>query len=202
VLLCDGPALLAWVGGYREAPFEREDMAVLTALIPAFSARARLERNLASAATLRTALDAAMDALGSPAFLVQHDGRVAHSNRAGASMQARKPALTKTWLDEARHRGTDYDVFPVKTPGIPAMTLVVMRKRECGVAARIAEVAERWRLTPRQGEVMAHVIAGDRNQTIAAKLGISLRTVELHVSQVLVKADVSSRAELVAEFYG
>jgi DNA-binding NarL/FixJ family response regulator len=54
------------------------------------------------------------------------------------------------------------------------------------------------RLTPREREVLRHVAEGMTDRQIGARLFISPRTVERHVSNVLAKSGVSRRAELVA----
>ncbi len=52
------------------------------------------------------------------------------------------------------------------------------------------------RLTPREREVMDLVIQGRSNKRIADQLGISIKTVELHRSNVMSKVAVGSSAEL------
>lgn len=52
-------------------------------------------------------------------------------------------------------------------------------------------------LTPREREVMAHVVAGLLNKQIAARLGISEVTVKLHRHQVMEKMKAGSLADLV-----
>jgi len=52
-------------------------------------------------------------------------------------------------------------------------------------------------LTEREREVFELVAEGHANKTIAGKLGISERTVEVHRSQVMKKLDVKSLAQLV-----
>ena len=66
---------------------------------------------------------------------------------------------------------------------------------------RLAEDAA-WRrryesLTPREREVMAHVVAGLLNKQIAAKLRMSEVTVKVHRSRVMQKMDVASLPDLV-----
>ncbi len=51
-------------------------------------------------------------------------------------------------------------------------------------------------LTPREREVLHHLARGYAYKRIAARLGISVRTVESHVSAVLRKLQLSSRHEV------
>jgi DNA-binding NarL/FixJ family response regulator len=51
-------------------------------------------------------------------------------------------------------------------------------------------------LTPREREVLQHIARGYMYKEIAAQLGISVKTVEAHVSAVLRKLQLSSRHEL------
>lgn len=53
------------------------------------------------------------------------------------------------------------------------------------------------RLTPREREVLEHVVAGSRNSDIAQKLGISVRTVEVHKARLMDKLGVDNVADLV-----
>lgn len=52
-------------------------------------------------------------------------------------------------------------------------------------------------LTAREREVLEHVVAGKANKVIAADLGVSQRTVEVHRAKVMEKLKVRSLAELV-----
>jgi DNA-binding NarL/FixJ family response regulator len=51
-------------------------------------------------------------------------------------------------------------------------------------------------LTPREREVLQHIARGYMYKEVAARLGISAKTVEAHVSAVLRKLQLSSRHEL------
>ncbi len=52
-------------------------------------------------------------------------------------------------------------------------------------------------LTPREREVMAHVVAGLMNKQVAAELGVSEITVKIHRGNVMRKMGVRSLADLV-----
>jgi FixJ family two-component response regulator len=61
-----------------------------------------------------------------------------------------------------------------------------------------ADVAGRLNtLTPREKEVLEMVVSGNPNKVIAAQLGISCRTVEIHRGRVMEKMRASSLSELV-----
>lgn len=66
------------------------------------------------------------------------------------------------------------------------------------VAAELSDLRERLgRLTPRELEVLRHVIAGKLNKQIAADLGVSEQTVKVHRMHLTEKTGLTSVAELV-----
>jgi DNA-binding CsgD family transcriptional regulator len=69
------------------------------------------------------------------------------------------------------------------------------------VGARLAAVQLGMGLTPRQSEVLGWVIEGASNKEIAEQLGCAENTIELHVTKLLQKAGVASRARLIAQFW-
>ena len=71
------------------------------------------------------------------------------------------------------------------------------RRRREQIARR--QVDERYaRLTPREQEVMRLVTQGKSNKEVAAALGVSHRTVEIHRARVMEKMAANSLPELVA----
>ncbi len=63
--------------------------------------------------------------------------------------------------------------------------------------ARLARLRDRFNvLSPRELEVLAHVVQGKLNKQIAADLGIHERTVKLHRTAITTKLGVPSVAEL------
>jgi FixJ family two-component response regulator len=70
-----------------------------------------------------------------------------------------------------------------------------LKARETGT--RLRDLRDRYaRLTPREREVFAGVVAGRLNKQIAADIGTAERTVKAHRAQVLEKMRVGSVAEL------
>lgn len=64
--------------------------------------------------------------------------------------------------------------------------------------ARLARPRRTSSLTPRQQDVARLVGEGLTNRQIGARLGISERTVDQHVHDILVRLDRTSRREIVA----
>jgi DNA-binding NarL/FixJ family response regulator len=63
--------------------------------------------------------------------------------------------------------------------------------------SRLADRAARPTLTPREVQVVELISLGLRNKEVAASLGISEETVQVHVRSVLTKLDVSDRTAAV-----
>jgi two-component system response regulator FixJ len=68
-------------------------------------------------------------------------------------------------------------------------------RREIAQTGRIRELFET--LTPREREVLELVTSGKPNKVMAADLGVSQRTVEIHRARVMEKMQANSLAQLV-----
>ena len=85
----------------------------------------------------------------------------------------------------------------LEKPFDPAVLLALVREALARDRARRADIRRLDALTRREREVLGKVVEGDTNKVIAANLGISVRTVELHRARGMRKLGVRSVAELV-----
>ena len=75
--------------------------------------------------------------------------------------------------------------------------------QERALLERHEEIERRWKeLTPREREVATGIADGKANKVVAAELGISVRTAELHRARILQKMGVRSIAQLVKMLLG
>lgn len=63
------------------------------------------------------------------------------------------------------------------------------------LAARLAERQAAPELSPRELEVLQHIVRGQSNKEIAATLGLTENTVKNHVKMILEKLDVADRTQ-------
>jgi DNA-binding NarL/FixJ family response regulator len=137
------------------------------------------------------ALVAALDQIAAPAFIARDDGAIRYANVRGHAMR-RESAAFEEQLRAALPSGSR--AFKVtRLDRAPRWFLVVGEP-----PPRAASPLERLALTPRQQEVLALLVDGATNRTIAELLGISERTVEVHLTTIYQRAGVENRASLVS----
>jgi DNA-binding CsgD family transcriptional regulator len=202
-LVCDGASLLAYVGTFQPDPFTAHQKTALAAILPALQKRLTLERLVAHGARQAAALDAALEAIGRPAFVASAKGAIHEVNTSARELLARENSdVRRAVADAIARRPSRYafDVTPLRISGSVACYLAVLRDGaiEARHATCAAVAATRWGLTPRRREVLEMVVRGMANATIAAELGVSGRAVEAHVSAIFDRAGVENRAALVA----
>lgn len=203
VLVCDGPNLVAWLGGFSEIAFSIDQLEALTSVAGPVRERLRIERLLGSAPRIHAALEATLQQIGAPALLVDARGRVHEMNRAARELldARRDDVFASIAAVRARKAPTlPFTVTRVSTNGQPEQFLAVMRPRspEARMSLLVTLASNRWKLTPRQAEVLALLVRGDSNAQIAKALGISARATELHVTAIFDRAGVENRSQLVA----
>jgi DNA-binding CsgD family transcriptional regulator len=200
-LVCDGPSLLGFVGAYQTQN-DRRAKRLLRPLLPALQRRLRLERQLRDAPLAYAALDAALEAIRSAAFIVGRRG-IVHASSAGRALLDSDGAVGAQLraLSRGGAPGPCFDVTRLEVPGLAPHLLAVLRTGAADPAPRLELLARRWQLTGRQREVLALLADGVSNRTIAQTLGCAERTVEEHVQALLEKAGAKNRARLVALFW-
>jgi RNA polymerase sigma factor (sigma-70 family) len=93
----------------------------------------------------------------------------------------------------------DFLTKPVNAKNLlPAIRAAIERDAVArGEQAELSEIHARLdTLTPREREVLQHVVAGKLNKQIAADLGITEATVKMHRARVMAKMKMQSVAEL------
>jgi FixJ family two-component response regulator len=94
----------------------------------------------------------------------------------------------------------DFLTKPVKSSQLLAAVALATEKEAQALERRseLRSISERIsRLTPREAEVLTHVIAGRLNKQIAADLGTVEKTIKLHRGRMMRKMKVQTVADLV-----
>lgn len=183
-LVCDGPAMLAWVGGFSCEDFDDGHRLRLQALLPALRERLLHEQRLRDAALVHASLTAVVEAMPGPAWLLDASRRVVHRNRAAG--EEAPPAAGGEWT-------------PIEAAGLPRHWL--LRAVSPPQELSLREFSARYALTAAEARVLGLIAAGRSNRAVAAALRCSERTVEIHVTRLLEKTDCESRGMLVAQYW-
>ncbi len=212
--LRDGAACWGTVTLYRQAaagPFPPAEIAAVRAIAPLLGEAVRL-------AVLRRAAEEPHEVPDGPGvLLLSEDGEITSATGpaerhleaaadpaqvAGAvrALHARVTAAAAGRADalvRSRLRARDGGWLVLHGSATPQGGNVVVVER-----ARPAELADvivaAYGFTPREREVLAHVLRGLPSKRIAQELGISLHTVQDHLKSAFAKSGVNSRAELAA----
>jgi len=93
--------------------------------------------------------------------------------------------------------------LPVDTPSESGREYLLVRSAsgEALLREHVRVASERWSLTHRQIDVLGMLVEGHSNYAIMTALGISLRTVEVHVTALLRKGNCVSRSALAARVF-
>jgi DNA-binding CsgD family transcriptional regulator len=202
VLVCDGPSLLAWVGSTQPDKTTEQQRELFERVVPAFRRRLQFERMVGESSLAVSALTAALEHINASAWVLGTTGRILHANAAGRAQFDRDPTGTSAALDDCTEGRAEarFKVTPLRDSTGPGGHIVVALQ-EPGNGDGLANVARRFGLTPAQTRVLERVARGASNAAIAAELKVAERTVEAHVTAILVKAQVPSRAALIVNVF-
>lgn len=116
--------------------------------------------------------------------------------RAGARGYVTKTISPVELADAIRRVQEDDAVFSPRLAGFVLDAFAGGGAPSAPAAAAGADASDIDQLTPREREVLRHIARGYLYKEIAQRLGISVKTVEAHVSAVLRKLQLSTRHEL------
>jgi DNA-binding CsgD family transcriptional regulator len=145
---------------------------------------------------LHAMLGAVLDAIPGAALLVTAEGGLVASN-AHARQWLESDGAREEALRAARWRRSTADLALTEIEGASGVVLLVRPPGDPANSPAATSPSD-WGLTPREQDILSLLLDGRSNRTIAAALDVGERTVETHLSAMLAKAGVASRAELVA----
>ena len=135
------------------------------------------------------------------AAVVAYEGAIARAGsqvrpaaRGTAHVGAGRSLVALRRLDEAKEHAATAEALLARWGGTRVEELAALRRR-LGGGESVAGPAE---LTPREREVAALLTEGLSNGEIATRLFISPKTASVHVSNILAKLSMTSRAEIAA----
>lgn len=198
-LVCDGATLLSFVAVFRRTPFDAGDRRAFARILRPLEERLRYEAHWEEGRLARLALPAVLDAVPTPALLLDARGNVRAANAAGRAWAAEDRRARRQWLcDAVSGRNPAASLTRIETSGLPNLWLFTIRGGTPSFDERVHAAATRWCLTRRQRQVLPLLARGAPNKSIATELGCSTGTIELHVSAILAKAQLGSRTEAIA----
>jgi DNA-binding CsgD family transcriptional regulator/PAS domain-containing protein len=202
VLVCDGASMLGWLGILQPERTTERQRATLARVVPTFRKRLLFERLVRESSVTTGGLAAAFEQINAPAWLLGPGGQIAHANAAAKARFDADPAAIRVELAAcvAGIAGPRFKVTPLRAPERSNAGHLVVETPDVGSRA-VSEAAQRFNLTPAQTRVFERVARGASNATIAAELKVAERTVEAHVTAILVKAQVTSRSALIVQIY-
>jgi PAS domain-containing protein len=188
VLVCDGPALLAWVGSFRQEPFSAHERELLQRLAGPLRQRLNLERLLGREWT-ESAIHGALDSFPQPAFLLSTSGAIAHANRAAARLPEIEPAAVQSGLhgylvSELRPRRGARVRFAVQSP-------------EGEATPGLDTAAARWGLSGSEADLADLIVRGHSERSMATAMACARSEVQRRVAALFAKAGVASRDGLL-----
>jgi DNA-binding CsgD family transcriptional regulator/PAS domain-containing protein len=120
------------------------------------------------------------------------DGSDDHQGRLSMSMTGRSGRDYLVQLLSLSH-----DQHRTMSDDVEAVAAVFIRRAEIDTRSGLARIAQRYRLTPREIDVLRGVVEIGGVPEVAAREGISARTVKAHLHSVFAKTGTDRQADLV-----
>jgi DNA-binding CsgD family transcriptional regulator len=149
-------------------------------------------------AWLEPALEAALEAIPTAAFLLDALGNVVLANERARALVAESEHDLVVLAVRGAQQGRRTPFVVTTIPADGALVLAVQRPDPPTTEDLLLRAAARFGLTPAQGRVLGQIAEGKQNRAIASALGISGRTVEAHVTALLKKIGVETRSAALA----
>ena len=146
-------------------------------------------------------LPALLEQIPSAALVIANGRVIAANDRARSELDRDPERWTQAVRSDGRPEGSVGFRRVASLRGAEEFVLLVSDPRETAMAELLLRAKARWRLTPRQVEVLGLIGEGATNRQIASSLGCAERTVHVHVSTLLQKSGCDTRSQLVSELW-
>jgi DNA-binding CsgD family transcriptional regulator len=207
----DGRSILAVVHAFGAPAVSAGARRKLAGAIDSLVTRLSMEKRVEEVALVRAALAVTLEALPGEAWILDEAGEVSLANDRASSRHEQEGSALATRLIRAVRSGrriegagtfqrNGFAVSRVERDGQPRLFLV-RALGEPSPETAVTLASRRWGLTEKQTRVLSLLCQGHANKAIAAELGCAENTIEYHVTRLLAKANVESRAELIARVY-
>jgi DNA-binding CsgD family transcriptional regulator len=167
-------------------------------LIPLVRTRLRLEAAFRRADRLEAVSRSLLDLVPREVFLCDSDGHIHDANASAAARLATEGPSLREIIASCVLLERNTAEWEVRTRrGTPRGFSVVYARTSGPRRDALGAFVELWDLSDRHRDVLALAVDGCTNRVIATSLGISERTVEVHLSSIYERTGVKSRSELV-----
>ena len=146
------------------------------------------------------AIRAALENIPSAALIVRDAGLVAEANARGRALLDQSGKWARWALVDVERAQDFFELTPLYQQEKLAHYLAVLRAGTIQLD-RVAVAARHWQLSPREADVLSQLVEGQKNKSIARKVGCAERTVEQHVRKILSRTRAKNRSALVAKFW-
>lgn len=159
------------------------------------SSNARIRADLP---TVSQTLVVALEHVPRAVFVLSRCGGLVHANALGRHRVETEGLTLLHRLARSIHvEQRDLEAHEMSDVGHPGLVMMMATPVD-PIAGLAALAGQRWGLTARQRDVLTCVLRGHSNLRVSLELGISERTVEVHVTALFERARCCSRAELIS----